>query len=61
MSEGESNNILRVIVDNMLYPVTLDTLHMVRDISCYFAIDITSVWKIALKVKNVGKFWGKLR
>lgn len=28
MSEGESNNILRVIVDNMLYPVTLDTLHM---------------------------------
>lgn len=30
-SDGEAaNTILRVIVDNMLYPVSLETLHMVR-------------------------------
>jgi len=29
LTEDPPNTILRVIVDNMLYPVTLDTLHVV--------------------------------
>ena len=30
-SQGQPNSILRVIIENMIYPITIDVLHQVRE------------------------------